>query len=369
MNGQYDLTATQRTTGTWYPVVRAGWVQRRRIFASAVALFMLALTGPAAAQDSELALQLQRIRRDLSDLQSYVYSGKAPQREGGESAALPPSGGSDSVSRLQVQVQNIETQIRDLTGRIEEIEYNVSSIKDRVEKLIADVDVRLQALESGGAKPAGSAPASNSQSRSSSGATVAVAADGSRPVTGVGAAPSREGLQPGQEVLGTMSPSGTKIVKPPLKSVPEAPSAAGQAAPAGSQVAALTPSGPRQQYDQAFGMLQRREYGKAAQAFDSFVEDNPKSPLASNALYWLGETHYFQKEYAEAARVFLDGYKRYPKGNKAPDSLLKLGKSLAAIKEKKSACAAWKKLVKSFPKANKRLLANARSELSRLGCS
>ncbi|MCG8545371.1 MAG: tol-pal system protein YbgF [Alphaproteobacteria bacterium] len=329
---------------------------------------MLTLAGPVAAQDSELALQLQRIRRDLSDLQAFVYSGKAPQREGGETAALPPSGGSDSVSRLQVQVQNIETQIRDLTGRIEEIEFGVSSIKDRVEKLIADVDVRLQALESGGAgaQPSGTAPTSGSQSRTRGGENLGVAAGGGQPITGVGAAPSREGLQPGQEVLGTMSPSGAKIVKPPLKSVPEAPSVAGQP---GSQVAALAPSGPREQYNQAFGLLQQREYGKAAMAFDAFVEDNPESPLASNALYWLGETHYFQKDYAEAARVFLDGYKRYPKGNKAPDSLLKLGKSLAAINEKKPACAALKKLVKSFPKANKRLLSNARSELSRLGCS
>lgn len=341
----------------------------RRVLPGALAVFLAILTGPAAAQDSELALQLQRIRRDLSDLQAYVYSGKAPKRDPIDGAAPSASGDSPSVSRMQVQMQNLEGQMRELTGRVEEVEFGINSIKDRLEKLIADVDQRFRALETGaGGQKSGSLPSGTAQATAAAGASKAGApVPGSRPITGVGPggqAASGKPLEPGQQVLGTLSRSGgATVVKPPVKSMPDAP--------AGSQIASAGSASetPRQQYDRAFNLLQRRDYAGAATAFKGFVDGNPESPLASNALYWLGETHYFRKDYAEAARVFLDGYKKYPKGNKAPDNLFKLGKSLSGINEKKSACAAWKKLLKSFPKSSKRLLANAKSEMKRTGCS
>lgn len=342
-----------------------------RFLPGALVLFMAVLTGPAAAQDSELALQLQRLRRDLSDLQAYVYSGKAPKRDPIEGAAPSAGGDSASVSRMQVQIQNLQSQMRDLTGRVEEVEFGINTIKDRLEKLISDVDQRFRALENGaGGQKSGSLPSGGAQATAAAGtgsAQAGSAAKGIKPITGVGPggkAASGQDLQPGQQVLGTLSRSGgATVVKPPVKSMPDAP--------AGSQIASAGNASetPRQQYDRAFGLLQRRDFAAAATAFQGFVDGNPDSPLASNALYWLGETHYFRNEYAEAARVFLDGYKKYPKGNKAPDSLFKLGKSLSGIDEKKSACAAWKKLVKSFPKANKRLLANAKSEMKSSGCS
>lgn len=351
-----------------------------RVVPAVLATIFTILAGPAAAQDSDLALTMQRLRRDLSDLQAYVYSGKAPKRDPIEGAATSPAGEAQSMSRMQVQMQNLEGQMRELTGRVEEIEFGVSSIKGRLDKLIADVDQRFRDLESGapglksGSLPAGSkrtaagVPKAKPKPRSD--------ASGSTPITGVGPGGQQAAghpLEPGQQVLGTMSRSGAKVVKPTAKSAPDPSPRGGKpaSAPPGSQIASAANSAetPRQQYDRAFGLLQRRDYENAATAFQDFVDGNPDSPLASNSLYWLGETHYFRKDYAGAARVFLDGYKRYPKGNKAPDNLFKLGKSLAAIDEKKPACAAWKKLLKSFPKGSRRLLGNARSEMSRNGCS
>ncbi len=341
-------------------------VLARRVLPGALAVFMAILSGPAAAQDSELALQLQRIRRDLSDLQAYVYSGRAPKRDPIEGAAPPAGGDSASVSRMQVQMQNLEGQMRELTGRIEEVEFGINTIKDRLDKLISDVDQRFQALEGGGGQQSGSLEPGAAQATAAATAPAAAPAMGSKPITGVGPtgqAAAGKPLQPGQQVLGTMSRSGATIVKPPATSVPDAP--------AGSQIASAGSASdtPRQQYDRAFGLLQRRDYAGAATAFEGFVEGNPESPLASNALYWLGETHYFRNDYAEAARVFLDSYKKYPEGNKAPDSLFKLGKSLSAIDEKQPACAAWNQLLKSFPKSNKRLLDSARDEIKRGDCT
>jgi len=300
----------------------------------------------ASAQEASLAIELQRIRRDLSDLQAYVYSGKKPPRSSTSARAPSQGGGGEAVSRMQVQMQELEAQIRELTGRVEKAEFGVASLKDRFDRLTNDIEARFQALEQG--SPGG-----------------AVAA--TPPLAGRSAAPSGRGvptghgsaqLKPGQLILGTVPRSGNGG-EPPKPS----------AAPAPGGVSAATPSTPRGQYDQAFEQLRKGAYDDAAAGFKAFVEVHPKHALASNAMFWHGETFYVRKNYAEAARVFLDGYKRYPKGNKAPDSLYKLGRSLALIDEKKSACATLKKLLKAFPNANARLKRNTQKELKSLRCS
>ncbi len=361
-----DSHGTVRLSRLTVPV-RAGFVHAgfRRLAAAIVAAVLLSSVAPAHAQDtSDLAQQLQRVRRELSDLQAYIYSGKAPSRE----AIADINAQSDqSNARMQVQLQNLENQLRDLTGRVEEVEHGVSRLSERLDKMSADNEVRFQALESGkrptGASTPGGMPVAPApRAAAGGGAETAASATPSK-------TPAAAGLQPGQELFGTMSQGGgAREVKPALKTLPEGVDGTASKARAGEQVASA-PTNPRDRYEIAFQHLQKREYDKAATEFESFVKDNPKNPLSSNALYWLGETHYYRKNYADAARIFLDGYKRYPKGNKAPDDLFKLGKSLAAINEKKSACAAWDKLLKTFPTANKRLLGNAKSEKSKLGCS
>lgn len=372
MIGQHIVYKTLGTVGRARLTVlpHASW---RRVAALPVLAIFFLLHGPAVAQDSELFSQLERVRRELSDLQAYVYSGKAPSREAIAGVAAQ-SGGSASTARLQVQMQNLEEQIRTMTGRIEEMEYKVNRVTERVEKLVADMDVRFQALEGGrppgAAAPAGGAPRSGQQSSAATGTQVASTSEGA----GLGGQQARtaEGLAVGQQVLGTMSQGGqARMVKPPLETLPEGANGRPAAAqPPGDQVAAATAgTTPRERYDAAFGFLQRQEYDEAAAAFDAFAKEFPEDPLSSNALYWLGETYYFRKDYADAARVFLDGYKKYPKGTKAPDNLLKLGKSLASINEVQPACAAWNKLIKSYPKANKRLLADAKGQLTKFKCS
>jgi tol-pal system protein YbgF len=357
-----DSRGTVRPSRLTVPV-RAGFP---RIAAAIVAAVVFSLSMPARAQDTaDLAQQLQRVRRELSDLQAYIYSGKAPSREA--VAGIAAESG-QSTARMQVQLQNLEGQMRDLTGRVEEVEHGVARVTERLEKLNADLEIRFQALESGkrpagGIAPGGTSPAPERRASAGGGSETTASATPSK-------TPAAAGLQPGQEVFGTMSQSGgASAVKPPIKNLPEGvdglPPKTG--AKEGDQLASA--GSPRDRYETAFQHLQKRDYDKAATEFDAFVKANPENPLSSNALYWLGETHYYRKNYAEAARVFLDGYKRYPKGNKAPDDLFKLGKSLAAINEKQPACAAWNKLLKSFPSANKRLLGNAKSELSKLGCS
>jgi len=307
----------------------------------------LFLTGPAAAQDGNLGLQMQRLRRDLSDLQSYVYAGKTPPKQAGSDAKPSQGGEIQSVSRMQVQLQNIESQMRDLTGRAEEMEHRITSLQERLEKFMSDADQRFRALESGEPGAAGVAAPGRQSSRSSA----------SFAGIGEAAAATARGSKAGPKTLGTLS---SKDIGGAARR------ASGKS---GQQLAALPKGTPKEQYNYAFGLLQKRKYAAASVALKAFVDKHPDDALTGNALYWLGETHYFQKDYAESARIFLEGYKRYPKGGKAPANLYKLGKSLAAINEKAPACAALRKLQKSYPKTNKQLLQKAKSAMSQIGCS
>ena len=378
MIGQYIYPPTDWTARASRPLVPGfcGVRFRSKLAVACLGVVLFGLMGPAAAQDGNLAFQLQRIRRDLSDLQAYIYSGKVPERPAVPSAMPAPGGDGASAARLQVQIQNLEMQMRELTGRVEEVEFKVSTLKDRLEKMIADVDQRFLDLETAVAGKQTSAPPAGGAAVAGAPQDTPKTAEtpGTRPITSVGqpwTPADGQKLEPGQQVLGTLSRKGAAAVKPPIETLPDAaggkpPAPSG---PPGSQIAAATEGTPQRQYERAFALLQRREYDKAANAFKVFADGNPGNPLASNALYWLGETYYFQKNYADAARVFLDGFKRYPKGNKAPDNLFKLGKALAAIDEKQPACAAWSKLLKTFPNTNERLLGNARGERARVGCS
>jgi len=309
-----------------------------KAFLSLVLALGLLVPAVASAQEAGLAIELQRIRRDLSDLQRYVYSGKKPPR-----GALPSGDlGGEAVSRMQVQIQGLEAQIRELTGRVEKAEFGVTSLKERLDRMANDFEARFQALEQG----------------RSAGAAVAPQPDAPQPSgQGIPTGQRSGQLKPGQLILGTV----------PRSSGGEPPKPA--AAPAPAAVSAAKPSTPRGQYDLAFEQLRKGAYENAAASFSKFVKDHPKHALASNAMFWNGETYYVRKNYAEAARVFLDGYKRYPKGNKAPDSLYKLGRSLALINEKDSACATLRKMLKTFPNASSSLKKNAQRELTKLKCS
>src|SRR3546814_1190676 len=77
-------------------------------------LFAMLCSAPALAQDSALAREVQRLQRDLNNLQSYVYNN--PRISAGsdsQSGAAAGSGGfdtSDFVTRMRVDMQSMTVQ-------------------------------------------------------------------------------------------------------------------------------------------------------------------------------------------------------------------------------------------------------------------
>ncbi len=366
-------------------------------------LFIVAASvSGVAAQDSSIVGELERLRRDMNTLQSYVFrDGKQPVSVSG-GAGLPEFANQDSVSQMQLQIQEMRRLMRDMNGQFEEIQFKIGRTAERLDRLVADVDLRLRALEEGrpgmgseqsvsrslgagryaassGVMPPGAAVISSKPE--SSRAKGEELKSGQRPFgviskndltrfkeTGTVTPSSKAPPQPVRAAR-TLAPTNQRISKPTAAPRPAPVTAAVKPAVANNGQLAALPSGtPKAQYDYAYGLLMKRDLPKAEAALKAFLANHPKHELADNATFWLGETYYTRKNYQEAIRVYYDAYKKYPKGNKAPAVLLKLGMSLATIGEKESACSTYDELAKSHPKASPRILGNAARARKSLGC-
>jgi tol-pal system protein YbgF len=330
---------------------------RHAAIAAFCLVFAVAAT-PARAQQNGYAQQLETLRQDIRDLQRYVYS---DSYNGGRGrGAPPPQGGGlpgDAATRLHFKLQSLDSQVREMTGRMEEIENRLRISEDRLNRLIGDVDLRLRSLEQRtGISPTADAAGAEAGAQTGMQMPSAVAGQAQPGPSG--------GLVQGQKLLGTVSPNDVAGVNKSAQ--PASTSVASAATRANMPV--LPEGSPKEQYAYAFDLLKKRDYGNAARSLQAFVDKHPKHELADNAMYWLGETRYDQKQYAAAARIFLDGFKRYPKSSKAPDYLLKLGKSLNSAGEKKSACAAWKKLLKEYGDRSARIKREAEKSISSNNC-
>jgi tol-pal system protein YbgF len=282
---------------------------------AAIGLAVLFAAQPVAAQDSgNLARQVERLRRELADLQRYVYKGgqpPAPAVTGGDQPVSPEVAG-----RMQVQITQMQEQMRDLNGRLEEVQHRIRVLEDRLNRMSEDLEVRLLAIEDALAQGAAAAPR---------------------------AVPEGEAAAPGN--------GGA--------SVAAAPSAGPIQLPEGSA---------REQYDFAYNLLKNHQWAEGRSALLAFLEKHPDNDLADNAAYWVGETYYINKQYKDAAKSFLEGYRKYPKADKAPDNLLKLAKSLAALDQVDNACTTYAKLLEDYPNSLPRIIKLAKSERKKLKC-
>lgn len=321
----------------------------------------LAAVSPALAQSQGemrvLVDRMQRLEQDLNTLQRQVYRGGG----GPTSVNAPPAGaaggGSGDYGLLMSRVDELEQLLRQLTGRIEEIENRGRVTAQRVDKLVEDMDFRLAQIErKEAAAPA--TPAGPQPGPATAGPAPAPAAGGSLPVGSL--EPRNLGTIPAGSV-----PAGGASAQPQQVA---AAGAAGAAAAGAAQRAKLPDGSPREQYDFATGLLQKGDYDGAQVALAEFVRRNDKDPLASSAQYWLGESHYARKQYKESAQAFLSGYQKYPKGAKAADSLLKLGMSLEQLKETQQACVVFRKVLAEYPNAETRIKGAAQREIQQGNC-
>jgi tol-pal system protein YbgF len=307
-----------------------------------------------------------------------------------------PAAAQDAADAI-VRLNRLEGQFRQMSGQIEQLQFENRQLKDQLRKFQEDVEFRFQ--ETGGragARP--SAPPAATPPRPA------------QPQVQPQAQPQRRSdlFDPSEnpDAPGAPRPLGSTPPSAPLASAPGAipmPSGAmsgigdlieedqdnadgasldlnppgrmaamPQGAPAprpGPSVAATSVGDPRSDFEAAYGYLGQRQYDQAEMGFRRFLQSNPRDRLVPEATYWLGESYLQRNRYREAAEQFLNLSADHPNAAKAPDALLKLGISLNGLGARDRACAVFAELDRKYPQASAQVRQGSEREQKRNKCS
>ena len=287
----------------------------------------------------------------------FIFGGS--ERTSGERSTVQPAaertaqaGGPDVLLRIE----RLETQIRQLTGVIEQLQFRNQQLENQVRHMQEESDgAKGSPRPTGGLRPQG-APAAP--------ATIAP------PVRrGDAFDPTLNPNAPGApQALGSLPAS------PPPKPGEMADASIGLPQTArgnssGTAVATLAPSQtPKDEFDLAYGYVLRRDYGLAEEGFRAFLSKYPNDRLTGDATFWLGESLYQRQRFRDAAEAFLNASTKFESNARAPEALLRLGQSLAALGEKEAACASLGEVLRKFPRASAGVKQGVEREQKRVRC-
>lgn len=102
-------------------------------------------------------------------------------------------------------------------------------------------------------------------------------------------------------------------------------------------------------YNAARDKYQKKDYDGAIESYEAYIKAYPKSPLADNSRFGVGDCYYEKGDYERAILEYSRVIKEYPDGNKVASSLLKIGYAFAALGDKESARSALMELIKKYP--------------------
>ena len=369
----------------------------------------------AFAQDVRmvrLGAQIAAARNEIHIAQGYGR----PPGEIGAPGDIPylgeqQDGTQQDSAGLLVRIGRLESQMRQISGQIEQMQFETGRLAEQLKKFQEDVDFRLR---EGGAQ--GGAVAKPPQKRTEAPETQINGDDRGQPQS-ASIAPSRakgrgDAFDPSQNPgapgaprpLASAAPaastdqaggrpnesgpagldrnepgapldlsSGRSRIGGPPPTTPTPPlasagvPASGIATPGGTVIAAA-PNPAKEEFDIALGYFKQRAYENAEKGFAGFLEKNPKNKLASDAIYYLGESFYQRGRQPEAAEQYLKISTQYANSPRAPEALLRLGQSLNALGAKEQACATYGEIARKYPNAPATVKTGAEREAKRAQC-
>jgi tol-pal system protein YbgF len=334
-------------------------------------------------------------------------------------AATRPACAQSSASDLTIRLDQLENQMRQLTGTVEQLQYRNQQLEQALRRQQDDNEFRFQQLGKGAPPASQARPASGPPMQSPASPAPPPGVPGRRsdafdpnqnpnapgvPRT-LGSMPGSASLPPpvepaGNSIVANEAPvianngvPGGRPVGAPLDLSTLGGTANGQASPAsgnfagpdngqlpppptrnpnatGGQLAAVLPPSqtPRDEYDLAYGYLLRKDYALAEDGFQTFLRKYPSDRQAADAQFWLGESLFQRQSYRDAADAFLNLSKKYESSAKAPDALLRLGQSLAAMGQKELACATLGEVAIKYPRATLNVKQSVEREQKRVHC-
>jgi TolA-binding protein len=266
---------------------------------------------PAAAQRAEtIDRRVDRLEQELRAVQRRVFPDAngpviAPEI-GGAAPISAPSGvpATSPVADLNARLDALETQLRSLTGQVEQGSNRLRLVEQEQARLREGVGARLDALEHAVAAAAATAP----------------------PPAAAATAPARP----------------REPASPPVRSA---------APPASSPRAPSDPAEAEAAYNAGFHLWEQKRYDEAERALDRIARDYPDTKWASWAANLAGRAWLDAGHPTTAAKAFFANYQNNPNGERAQDSLYYLGRALIALGKPAEACKAYDELRDHYGRA------------------
>jgi tol-pal system protein YbgF len=320
-------------------------------------------------------------------------------------AAAFPSRAQMSASDLVIRLEQLENQMRQLTGTVEQLQYRNQQLEQALRQLREDPDADARNNVSGPARPVlqnkptalpgpAQPPPQSVPGRRSDvfDPSQNPNAPGAPRVLGnpaeIAPEPDRIAADeppigaPGGRVPGAPLDLSTLAANAARNPPPQPGNFAGPGAQLppmqpprgpGQVMATLPPSqSPQDEYDLNYGYILHKDYALAEQGFRSFLQryenDESVRALIPDAQYWLGESLFQRQRYQDAADYFLAIVRDNEKAPKAPEAMLRLGQSLAALGEKETACATLNQVGVKYPRASPSVRQGVQRVIKRAHC-
>ena len=255
----------------------------------------------------DLLDRLERIERNISDIQKGKFD------------SLDKSLSSGYISRNEKRIDQIETNLRQNFGTLEEIQNQINLIGEKLDLINEDFQSRVLKLEKDL-----QVIKENKTTKKENKSSVDLS-----------------------NLKGNDGNVQKSIITNPQKNLSE------------QEI--------KKKYENAIKLLWASKFEEAEVELVDLKKFNPED-LMPNIQYWLGEVHYAQKKFEKAILEFGEGLQKYPDSIKGPDNMLKLGLSFANLKKKSEACNVFYELEVKYKSAPKNVLERANSEKKKLDC-
>ena len=244
--------------------------------------------------------------------------------------AVKAQGGTSQQSVLEIanQLQTMRDELRGMRGQLEVLANSIEGNAKRQRDMYVDLDTRLRRFEGG---TPGNAPIP--------------------PGVPPGASPG-----PGASAPPAVTPA------PPVSAAAPPPGVVASAAAA----AAAAPPGVEETRAYEAAQAQRRigNYPAAIAAFQNFLLQYPRSPLAHRAQYWIGDSYYNLRDNRNAVAAQQKLISAYPDSDSVPDAMLNMASAYIEMGDLASARRTMDSLVARYP--NTEAAAKARRRLAQL---
>jgi tol-pal system protein YbgF len=155
----------------------------------------------------------------------------------------------------------------------------------------------------------------------------------------------------------TLPPGAERAAAPAGTPSPTSPTPA-VSPPAAAPAPGLSPE--KALYDASLTKYRDGNYEEAIAGFKAFLNRYPKSELADNAQFWIGECHMGLKQYEQAILAYQEVIQKYGKGNKVANAMLRQAIAFYEINDKTSAKLLLEKVVKQYPDSNEAKIAKTK---------